>query len=68
MVYVLAGLPCLASVGEEVTSLAKTLNARVGDTQDVYTHSEDIVIFQAMALMLEREEGEGVRRKDCERE
>ena len=31
--YVLSGLPCLASVGEEVPSLSETWSARVRDTK-----------------------------------
>jgi hypothetical protein len=40
-IFYLAGLTCLASVGEKAPSLTEALSARVGgDTQGAPTHSE----------------------------
>jgi hypothetical protein len=36
-----AGLPCLTSVGEEVPRLAETWNVKVGDTHGSLTRSEE---------------------------
>lgn len=42
MGYVLlAGLPCLVSVGEEISNLTGTLSARMWNTQGVPTLSEE---------------------------